>query len=139
MCGQIGVMVICCYFYYSIIEDDLCTVVEWGEKWLVTFNAAKTKLLSINRYREPFLPPIYMNRTKIPGSSNFCLLGLCFFNDLSWKDYIQSIAKSATMKVGSRYRSIKYLTPESILYFYTSTICPCFEYCCHIWAWCSFC
>ena len=29
---------------------------------------------------------------------------------------------------------MKFLTPEVPLYLYKSTICPCMEYCCHIWA-----
>ena len=37
------------------LEDDFRTVVEWGQKWLVTFNASKTKLYSINRFREAVL------------------------------------------------------------------------------------
>ena len=31
------------------LESDLRTVTEWGDKWLVSFNSSKTKLLSINR------------------------------------------------------------------------------------------
>ena len=37
------------------LKVDLRTVVEWGDKWLVTFNSSKTKLLSINRFN-PFMP-----------------------------------------------------------------------------------
>ena len=37
------------------------------------------------------------------------------------------------MKVGSLYRAQRFLSPESILYLYKSTIRPCMEYCCHIW------
>ena len=29
---------------------------------------------------------------------------------------------------------MKFLSPEVALYLYESTICPCMEYCCHIWA-----
>ena len=29
---------------------------------------------------------------------------------------------------------MKFLSPEVSLYLYKSTICPCMEYCCHIWA-----
>ena len=29
---------------------------------------------------------------------------------------------------------MKFLSPEVALYLYKSTICPCIEYCCHIWA-----
>ena len=40
------------------LEYDLRSIVEWGKKWQVTFNSTKTKLLSINHFREPFLPPV---------------------------------------------------------------------------------
>ena len=29
---------------------------------------------------------------------------------------------------------MKFLSPEFPLYLYKSTICPCMEYCCHVWA-----
>ena len=29
---------------------------------------------------------------------------------------------------------MKFLFPEVALYLYKSTICPCIEYCCHVWA-----
>ena len=29
---------------------------------------------------------------------------------------------------------MKFPSPEVALYFYKSTICPCMEYCCHVWA-----
>ena len=34
-------------------EYDLRSVTEWGDAWLVSFNATKTKLLSINKFRQP--------------------------------------------------------------------------------------
>ena len=35
------------------LELDLHSIVKWGERWLVTFNATKTKLLSFNCHRDP--------------------------------------------------------------------------------------
>ena len=29
---------------------------------------------------------------------------------------------------------MKFLSPEVVLYLHKSTICPCMEYCCHVWA-----
>ena len=29
---------------------------------------------------------------------------------------------------------MKFLSPKVALYLYKSTICPCMEYCCHVWA-----
>ena len=115
------------------IELDLQSIVEWGEKWLVSFNSAKTKLLSINNSRDPLLPSVSMNGTELEESNSFRLLGITFSSDFSWRSYIEAIAKSASMKVGSLLRARNYLTPESILYLYKSTIRPCIEYCCHIW------
>ena len=116
------------------LECDLRTVTEWGDRWLVSFNASKTKLLSINKFRDPILPPIAMNGHEVPESSNVRLLGLSLTNNFSWNGYIESIAKLTAMKVGSLYRVRNFLSPASILYIYKSTIRPCMEYCCHLWA-----
>ena len=116
------------------LELDLSSVTEWGSQWLVTFNSAKTKLLSINRYRISDNIPISMADNVLTESSSFRLLGLTFSKDLTWSDYIKSIAKSAAMKVGSLYRARRYLSSECILHLYKSLIRPYMEYCCHIWA-----
>ena len=62
------------------------------------------------------------------------LLGLKFTPDLKWNAYIDSVAKDAARMVGSLYRSMRLLTPESLLYLYKSQIRPRMEYCSHIWA-----
>ena len=38
------------------------------------------------------------------------------------------------MKIGALIRSMKFLSPEIVLYLYKSTISSCMEYCCHVWA-----
>lgn len=116
------------------LEYDLRTVKEWGDEWLVSFNASKTKLLSINKFRDPFLPTISMNGVEISESSHFKLLGLTFSNNFSWNEYISSVAKSAVKKIGSLFRVRNCLSPKTILYLYKSSIRPCMEYCCHLWA-----
>ena len=62
------------------------------------------------------------------------MLGLTFSSKLDWSSYIISIAKIASKKTGALIRSMKFLSPEVALYLYKSTICPCMEYCCHVWA-----
>ena len=75
---------------------------------------------------------------KIDGSvleekSSFKMLGLTS-SKLDWGSYIISIAKTASKKIGALIRSMKFLSPEVALYLYKSTIRPCMEYCCHVWA-----
>ena len=62
------------------------------------------------------------------------MLGLTFSSKLDWGSYIISIAKTASKKIGALIGSMKFLSPEVALYLYKSTIRPCMEYCCHVWA-----
>ena len=66
--------------------------------------------------------------------SSFKMLGLTFSSKLDRGSYIISIAKSASKKIGGLFCSMKFLSPEVALYLYKSTIRPCMEYCCHVWA-----
>ena len=65
------------------LELDSSSVTEWGSQWLVTFNSAKTKLLSVNRYRNSDDIPISMADSVLTESSSFRLLGLTFSKDLT--------------------------------------------------------
>ena len=62
------------------------------------------------------------------------MLGLTFSSKLDWGSYNVSIAKTAPKKIGALICSMKFLSPEVALYLYKSTIQPCMEYCCHVWA-----
>ena len=77
---------------------------------------------------------IYKTLCNGAGSGSFTMLGLTFSSKLDSGSYIISIAKTASKNIGALIRSMKFLSPEVFLYLYKSTICPCMEYCCHIWA-----
>ena len=62
------------------------------------------------------------------------MLGFTFFSKLDWDSYIISIAKTASKKIWALICSMKFFSPEVALYLYKSTIQPCMEYCCHVWA-----
>ena len=62
------------------------------------------------------------------------MLGLSFSSKLDWSSYIISINKIGSKKIGAFIHFMKILFPEASLYLYKSTLCPCMEYCCHIWA-----
>ena len=75
-----------------------------------------------------------MDGSVLEGKSFFKMLGLTFSSNLNWGCYIISITKTASKKIGALIRSMKFLSPEVALYLYKSTIRPCMEYCCHVWA-----
>ena len=75
-----------------------------------------------------------MDGSVLEEKTSFKMLGLTFSSKLNWSSYIVSIAKTASKKIGALIRSTKFLSPEVGLYLYKSTIRPCIEYCCHVWA-----
>ena len=62
------------------------------------------------------------------------MLQLTFSSKWDWGSCIISIAKTASKKIGALIPSMKFPSPEAILYLDKSTIRPCMEYCCHVWA-----
>ena len=75
-----------------------------------------------------------MDGSVLEEKSSFKMLGLTFSSKLDRGSYIVSIAKTASKKIGDLILSMKFLSPEVALYPYKSTIRPCMEYCCHVWA-----
>ena len=61
---------------------------------------------------------------RAPECASFSLPGLVFTTKLDWKPYVQSVAKQASQRVGSLFRSQRYLTPETIMYLNKATILP---------------
>ena len=75
-----------------------------------------------------------MDWSFLEEKTSFTMLGLTFSSKLDWGSYIVSIAKTASKKIGALACSMKFLSPEVALYLYKSTIWPCIEHCCHVWA-----
>ena len=50
--------------------------------------------------------------------SYFKMLGLTFSSKLDWASYIISVAKTASKKIGTLVCSMKFLSPEVVLYVY---------------------
>ena len=116
------------------LESDLYDNVDWGRKWLVDFNAGKTQLVSFDWSNNTDANNVKMDGSVLEEKSSFKLLELIFSSKLDWGSYIISIAKTASKKIGTLISSMKFLSPEVALYLYKSTIHPCMEYCCHVWA-----
>ena len=116
------------------LESDLQDTVDWVRKWLVDFNAGKTQLVSFELSNNIDTTDVKIDWSVLEQKSSFKMLGLTFSSKLDWGCYIISIAKTASKEIGALIGSMKFLSPEVALYLYKFTICPCMEYCCHVWA-----
>ena len=118
----------------SELESDLRDNVDWCKKWLADFSAGKTQLVSFDQSNNTGAIDVKMDGSVLEEKSSFKMLGLTFSSKLDWGSYIISIAKTASKKIGALIRSMRLLSPEVALYLNKSTIRPCMEYCCYIWA-----
>ena len=99
---------------------------DWGKKWLVDLNTGKIQLVSLDRSNNNGSIDVKMDGSVLEKKSSFKILRLAFSSI--------SIDKTVSKKIGALIRSMKLLSPEVALYLYKSTIRPCMEYCCHVWA-----
>ena len=119
---------------FSELESDLRDIVDLGKKWLVDLNAGKTQLVLFDQSNNNGSIDKKIDGSVLEEKSSFKMLGLTFSSKLDWDSYIISIAKIVSKKIGALIRSLKFLSPLVALYLCKSTIRPCMEYCCHVWA-----
>ena len=74
----------------SEIESDLRDAVDWGKKWLVEFNAGKTRLVSFDLSSNTGSIDLKTNGSVFEEKSSFKMLGLTFCSKLDWRPYIIS-------------------------------------------------
>ena len=100
----------------SEIESDLQDTVNWGQKWLVDFNAGKTQLVSFDRSNNNASIEVKMDGSFLEEKSSFKMLGLTFYCKLDWGHYIISIAKTTSKKIATLICCMKFLSPEVAMY-----------------------
>ena len=105
-----------------------------GRKWLIDSNAGKTQLVSVDQSNNTGAIDVKMDGSVLEKKPSFKMLGLTFSSKLDWSSYNFSIAESASKNIGALIRSMKFLFPEACLCLCKSTIRPCVECCCYVWA-----
>ena len=122
----------------TTINSDLGRISDWGSKNLVKFNASKTQFLPVSLSANSSLPSITFEDNSIEPLSSINILGVQISTNLSWRNHIIQITKSATKKLGVLFRCRKYFSSIQLFKLYVGLIRPCLEYCSHIWGSSSF-
>ena len=77
---------------------------------------------------------VYMLMILLSTPNAIKMPGLSFCSKLDWGSSIISYAKTDWKKIRGLSRSLKFFSPEVVLYLYKSTIRLNMQYCCHILA-----
>ena len=105
-------LVLFCLFWDTGVEQNVACWFHAGKTKLVLFDwSNSTGAIDVKTYGSVF-----------EEKSFFKMLGLPFSSKLVWGFYIISIAKTASKKIGTLFRSMKFLSPEAALYLFKSTI-----------------
>ena len=117
----------------STINVDLERVSDWGRRNCVKFNASKTCFIPISLSNVPSNFPINFENVEIAPLPSINILGLELSHNLSWRNHIEGIAKSASKKLGVLFRCRNFFSSSELLQLYVGLIRPCMEYCSHVW------
>ena len=88
--------------------------------FVVDFNAGKTQLVLFHRFNNNGSIDVKMDGSVLEEKSSFKMLGLAFSSKSDLGSYIICIAKTASNKIGTLIRSLKFFSPEVALNLYES-------------------
>lgn len=110
------------------LQQDLNSIAEYGKKWAITFNAAKTIQQTFSYRKDPAVPLLYFNEQRIPVHTCHKHLGLNLSTDLRFHDHVNEMIKKATRALGPIYPVAPFLSRKTLIMIYKMYIRPFFDY-----------
>ena len=113
----------------TMLNSDLERIMKFGKKWLLEFEAKKTKAITISRKRHPSEnPPIVMNGTAIAENETLEVLGFTIDSKETWSAHVDRVVKEARQRLGAIRRVKKYLNNNGVYTAYKAFVRPNIEY-----------
>ena len=114
---------------YAKLNRDLNRLSVWSDRWLITFNAAKTVYLKITRKINPSPKPILkLKGVLIKEVFTHKHLGVTFNTTLTWGDHINKLVTKAAQCVGLLRRICRDVPRQCLEILYKAMIRPLLEY-----------
>ena len=110
-----------------MLSNDLRQLEMWCDLWSVTFNAAKTEVLTITN--NPSLrPPLRFCNQALNETTSHKHLGLIFHRSQTWNLHISTLHNRAMSRVNA-LKKIKHFLPKySLLVLYRAYVLPIVDY-----------
>ena len=96
------------------LSQDIQTILDWGAKNLVQFNALKTQACNISHKKSTNANAITISGQTLQNNDTFNLVGITFEQDHRWNKHMSSIASAVSKKLGFLFRANKYFTFSNI-------------------------
>ena len=116
------------------INEDLLSISKWLDENLLTLNCAKFLLFGSNRRLKAFTNvSIPVNNQQLARQQAFKYLGITFWENLNWSDYLTDVSTKINQRIGLLRRVKAFLSVKDRLTIYISLILPLFDYADIIW------
>ena len=110
------------------INEDLKNISEWAKKWLIDFNALKTKSLIISNKKTTHHPNVLFNDIVIEEVTSHKHLGMTISSTLKWKTHFDGIIS----KSRKRLQTLKYIkykvSRKTLEILYNMFVLPILDY-----------
>ena len=118
------------------LNNDLNSIKDWADQWLVSFNPHKTKTMTISN-RKYQHPPVFFDNIELTSVDQHKHLGVTFASNLSWSPHVTGLIQSAS-KLCQVLRCFKHqIDRKSLETIYFTFIRPKLEYACQVWDDCN--
>ena len=116
------------------LQSDLENVTSWAKKWIVTFNAKKTQVMTISRKRDKTNDfPLSFCGEQLEETNCIKLVGINITNSLNWGYHADKVAMRSGQRLGIIRRARRLLPVSALASLYKSKVRSVMEYCSPIW------
>ena len=116
-----------------ILQEDLNSLIEWSNVWLMSFNPTKCVHLKISNKQYPSDIKYYINQHQIERSTHATYLGVTIDEHLKWTDHVDKIVAKANATIGFLKRNFSSCNLTVKKNCYLTMVQPILDYACTVW------
>eukprot|EP00117_Sycon_ciliatum_P010660 scpid33236/ scgid4028/ RNA-directed DNA polymerase from mobile element jockey; Reverse transcriptase len=111
------------------LQGSLNSLEEWGRKWRICFEPAKTQRMTLHRkHVPPCTPPVTFGGEALQETDTLKLLGVMLDPTLSYRAHTRSVALRASQRLGFLRKAAPILDDHGRVTVYKGFVRPLLEY-----------
>ncbi len=117
----------------SKLQQNINLLMDWEQKWQMSFNIQKCHIMTISKKRSPLQFNYMMHNNILERVTTATYLGVEISSKLSWEPHISRITAKANRTLGMLRRNLKHAPQQTKALAYKSITRPLLEYSSSVW------
>jgi len=120
---------------HESLQYDMDSLITWSDKWQLSFNATKCKVMHYGRSNHNYNYTMVTNnvKTNVATTTEEKDLGVVFSTDLKFSTHVATAANKANRVVGAIRRSFRYMDKAMFVLLYKALVRGHLEYANTVW------